>query len=153
TQHLSRSRLLMYLFDPTQDPRFRRLFPESNLPEPSRTGRQESVLHEAAMRVRRQLGLSHDERHSRPLIVGVTKADEWGQLLESGELNDPWLQKEGIAGLNTEAVEAMSCRLRSLLLKIGPEIVTAAENFAESVIYVPVSALGSRPQPHPATGK
>ena len=57
TQHLAKSRVLMFLFDPTQNPRFRehcRAF--SNDPQlygASRTERQETILTESAQRVRR----------------------------------------------------------------------------------------------------
>src|SRR5207302_9284038 len=79
TQHLSQSRLLLYLFDPTQDARFRKLCQQrcaiSETALGGRSTRQESVLLEAAARVRRYTGLSQNARHQRPLIVVLTKFD------------------------------------------------------------------------------
>jgi hypothetical protein len=54
--------------------------------------------------------------------------------------------------MNLEAIEQMSSRLRALLWKLSPEIVSAAESFAEQVLYLPVSATGRSPEIDPATG-
>ena len=40
----------------------------------------------------------------------------------------------------------------TLLWKISPEIVSAAESFASQVLYVPVSATGRGPEIDPNTG-
>lgn len=85
TQHLSRSRVLMFLYDPTQHPRFRELCRQVSrdpqLHGASRTLRQETLLTEASWRVRRYLGLSAEKKHARPLVVVVTKADIWAPLV------------------------------------------------------------------------
>ena len=85
TQHLSRSRVLMFLYDPTQHPRFRELCRtvsrDPQLHGASRTLRQETLLTEASLRVRRYLGLAADAKHSRPLVVIVSKADIWAPLV------------------------------------------------------------------------
>ena len=47
-----------------------------------------------------------------------------------------------MCGLDVAAIERQSQQARALLLKLCPEIVTAAEGFAEDVIYVPASAVG-----------
>jgi len=155
TRHLAHCRFLMYLYDPTQDQRFRKACQarsvslpilEYNKPLP----RQEVVLHEAAARVRRYCNLSQNTKHDRPLIVVVTKADAWINLLEDGgDFTDPWKPFGAFSSFNVEQVEKRSQALRALLLKVCPEIVTAAESFAQTVVYVPVSALGVRPHEIP----
>ena len=150
TQHLAKSQLLLFLFDPTQDPRFRRLYEASN---PSaammnqRSERQDLVLREAATRVRRLSGLKTGEKHKRPLVVIVTKCDAWADLLDDDLSQEPWLVKNGLAGLDRERIAKRSLALRALLDKTCPEVVVAAEEFAEEVIYMPVSALGRAPSP------
>ena len=47
-----------------------------------------------------------------------------------------------MCGLDVSAIEHQSKLARALLLKLSPEIVTAAEGFADDVIYVPASAVG-----------
>ena len=57
TQHLARAQFLLFLYDPTQDPRFRQLCEVRGVRLPAefegRSSRQELVLLEAADRVRR----------------------------------------------------------------------------------------------------
>jgi hypothetical protein len=152
TQHLAQAQLLLFLFDPTQDPRFLRRRQEktgANDAVPARTSRQESILSEAAVRVRRARGLSENARHDRPLIVVLTKCDAWAGLLEDGDLSPPWRAKDGLAGLDRERIERRSQQLRRLMLELCPELVAAAENFAQEVVYVPVSALGRQPEKGP----
>jgi hypothetical protein len=148
THHLARSRLLLFLFDPIQDLRFRKLVP--NLPSSlggrdDELTRQESILLEAAARVRRYTGLAQNAKHQQPLVVVVTKYDAWASLL-GADLKEPSIRNDR---LDVDRIEQRSQGLRSLMLRVCPEIVTAAEGFAEQVIYVPVSALGTGPLPLP----
>jgi hypothetical protein len=86
------------------------------------------------------------------LIVILSKFDAWWNMLESDPPDDPWhacgseSQGDGssgsMCGLDVAQVERQSQRARGLLLKLSPEIGTAAEGFAEDVIYIPASAVG-----------
>ena len=51
-----------------------------------RAVRQDTVLSEAAQRVRRYTGLAQSQKHERPLIVVVTKFDSWRHLLAGATL-------------------------------------------------------------------
>src|SRR5207245_1560450 len=102
-----------------------------------RTSRQESVLQEAATRVRRHTGLPHNAKHNHPLVVVVTKYDAWAQLL-GGDPKVPAIRNDR---LDLDCIEQRSKALKELLFRTCPEIVSAAQNFAEQVLYVPVSAL------------
>ncbi len=152
TRHLARSQVLLFLFDPTQDPRFRAACEgRSNDPQmktrKAAVFRQDMILHEAANRIRKYTGLKHGERHSRPLIVVVTKYDAWSPLLP-GELDTPpWTSaKHGdMQALAMTRVEDTSRRVRDLLWNYAPELVSAAEGFAQEVVFVPVSATGCSP--------
>jgi len=150
--------MLLYLFDPTQDQRFRQLCQNQQINlgniAVGRTARQESVLLEAAARVRRYSGLAQNAKHNRPLIVVVTKWDAWVTLLQDKNVTDPWLRRtDQVAALDVAWIERRSQEIRSLLLKVTPEVVTAAEGFASHVVYVPVSALGRSPEMDARTGK
>ena len=104
--------------------------------------RQETILLEAAQRVRRYTGISERAKHSRPLIVVVTKYDSWASLLGGRQLLNPWVAsaKSGLCAMQLEAIDDLSHEVHSVLWKLSPEIVSAAESFAEQVIYLPVSA-------------
>lgn len=163
TRHLALSRALFFLFDPTQETQFRnellRRAPDnSHLPDNPPTHRQETILQEAASRIRRHTGLRQNEKHNRPLIVILTKYDSWSPLLEDLEdapPGEPWREvphgrppdgerEMPFTALDLTAIERRSQLLRRMLLEYSPEIVTAAEGIAKEVVYVPVSALGWR---------
>jgi hypothetical protein len=151
TRHVAQAQLLLFLFDPTQDVRFRALC-QPALP-PGHTSRQESVLLETADRVRRLTGLAQGAKHDRPLVVVLTKFDAWRSLLDDQNVADPWKTVGRVAGLDPVRIDERSAALRSLLRRVCPEVVSAAEGFAREVVYVPVSALGRSPVPDPATGR
>jgi hypothetical protein len=164
TRHLALSRVLMFLFDPTQDLRFRKLcsgktrdpqmLERSERLDRERPVRQETILAEAAQRVRRFAGLGESQKHPRPLVVVVTKFDTWWTLLRTQALPTPWgtNSQYSIAAMRVEAIDALSRMLRSLLWQVTPELVSAAESFASQVLYVPVSATGCSPECDPRTG-
>jgi hypothetical protein len=158
TRHLALSRVLFFLFDPTQDPRFRRACAgktnDPQMGERARTSRQETILLEAADRIRRYTGLAQNARHKRPLVVVVTKFDAWSALLDRGPLERPWVttRHPHLCAMDLESVEAVSASVRSLLLALTPELVSAAEGFAEQVIFIPASSLGRPPEVDPASG-
>jgi hypothetical protein len=160
TQHLAASRFLFFLFDPTQDPRFREeMLGKSSDPQMSdapKTYRQEIILLEAADRVRRYAGVAQTGKHQKPLIVVVTKFDAWCSILGQ----DPRLPRlpqayvstpQGVM-LDTAKVEDVSRAVRVVLSEFAREFVAAAESFAENVIYIPVSALGAAPEFDPQSG-
>ena len=154
TRHLGHAKVLMYLFDPTQDPRFRErckaISTDPQITEAIQTVRQETVLGEAAIRLRKHRGLSAYQRYDRPLLVLVAKSDIWGSLLDLDTVTDPIvLPPEGhgqMAAVDVPRIQQMSHKLRELLMQIAPEIVTVAEDFCDDVTYIPFSALGHSPQ-------
>ena len=161
TQHVARSRALMFLFDPTQHPGFRQHCQSFSLDPQlygsARTLRQETILTEAASRVRRYTGLSPHRKHDRPLLVVVSKADIWGKLLDVDLDTEPLLPDPAYPGTNFAVVDVprinkTSVALRALLMKFTPEIVAAAEDFCRTIVYVPSSALGRGPELQAETG-
>jgi hypothetical protein len=154
TRHMAQSRALFFVFDPTQDSRFQLQSDGHRVAQQSaRTFRQEPILQEAASRIRRYAGIPQTHKHQRPLIVILTKFDEWSALLGSSPPPSPWMgfdvprhskpdQTRRVTALDPAAVERQSRYAREALLKLTPEIVTAAEGFASEVIYIPVSAVG-----------
>ena len=145
----------MFVFDPLQDVRFRQA--ASLMDKPRVLSRQEPVLQEAASRVRRYAGLSSRGQHDRPLIVVLTKADQWiepilGGFPEGEPLRTVVHNERRMNGIDLNAIEQFSAKVREQLLKISPEIIAAAESFCKEVIYIPTSAVGSHVVVDPETG-
>lgn len=156
TRHLAKAKVLMFLFDPTQDTRFRErckaFSADPQVQQPLHTIRQESILAEAALRVRKHRGLSAYERHNAPLLVLLAKSDIWSPLVKADLVTEPILPPPAGSSLHTvdlDRIGRTSALLRQMMLEIAPEIVTTAEDFAAEVYYIPVSALGSSPEKLP----
>ncbi len=164
TRHLALSRCLFFLFDPTQDPRFRRacqgksddpqmVMRNSRLPREANC-RQDTILLEAINRVRRHGGLREDDLHQRPLTIVVTKWDSWSQLIPDLSRDDPYVKhpKLGCKLLDGRRIKEASEKVGALLSEITPEIVAAAEGFAKDLTFLPVSAIGRSPEVDPTDG-
>jgi hypothetical protein len=153
TQHLGKAQFLLFLFDPTQDQRFLKklqgLKPGFKGPE---LMRQETVLIEAADRIRKLTGMGSTVKYERPLIVVVTKLDEWEGLIPNRDSSTVWAaRKDGMYVVDLDLVERQSLEIKNLLLQTTPEVVTSAESFAQKVCYIGVSALGTSPEVLPPT--
>ena len=156
TRHLAVSKALLFVFDPTQHPRFRKACRGKTLdPQVENdlvSQRQDHVLAEATRRIRGELSLGQDDRDKRPLIVVLSKYDAWSFLLSGEELQRRFVIKklrDGFHGLNVEHLKIVSARCRKVLQELSPEIVNTSEAFSEDVMYIPVSALGCSPQEMP----
>jgi hypothetical protein len=147
--HMARSSTVFFIFDPTKDSRFRAQI-HSDDPQVQgkmRVERQDVVLNEAARRIRRYMGLSQNRKPRKELVVIVSKYDIWRDLLRR-PLSADYLLRSGkrtVAVLDLGMIEDVSLTLRRLLQRTCPELVVAAEDFSDHVLYVPVSALGSSP--------
>lgn len=164
TRHLALSKCLFFCFDPTQDPRFRSACEgKSDDPQMAQRSerldrevsvRQDTILLEAIQRVRRHAGLREDELHQRPLVIVVTKWDSWHGLLPDVSREEPYVEVPGqtVHALDNKRIEEVSHRVGELLAELCPEVVAAAEGFAEDLTFIPVSATGRSPEIDPETG-
>jgi hypothetical protein len=150
--HLALSRAILFLFDPSQDRKFR----EQCLCETqSKAGniapsQQITILNEVAKRVREHKGLKPNQFYENPLIVVLTKYDAWSHLLDGEtERSDPWIRssRHGTCVLDQGRIRERSRLLRELMMRYCREVVAAAEGFARDVTYIAVSALADRYDP------
>jgi len=150
TWHLPRSEILIYVLDPTQDPRFRQaLFAQvqETLCGHRWTGRQDVVLLEAVSRIRALGKLPSSEKIKTLLLIALTKADMWGRFFESEDLlQEPFVRNGQAYALDSARVADRSRKLEKMLLKMCPEIMAAARANFERVVIVPTSAIGRPPE-------
>ncbi len=154
TRHLSKARVLMFLFDPTQDrasasgARVSRRILRS--PTPCKPSDRKASSAKPLCAVRRHAGLSAYQRYQVPLLILVGKSDIWGTLLDEDIVTEPIVLDSSangkLASVDLDRIENVSRKLRALLLRVAPEVVTVAEDFCEEVIYIPVSSLGGSPE-------
>lgn len=147
TLHLSKSRGIMFTFDPTVDRRICRML-SIRTREGIGAERQDVVLIEAAKRIREHSGLASRAKIAQPLVVVLTKFDVWYRLLEETdtEIRDAALLKQypnrSIRALSVDELERVSDICRNLLAENCPEIVAAADSVSDEVYFVPVAAVG-----------
>jgi hypothetical protein len=151
TRHILRSHFILFLYDPTQDARFREsLQGDRAYPAVARTqtmSRQEVLVRELAVRYRRLQGLGEEARYERPFLVVVTKADVWGHLVPGFATRQCFRIKAGqqVAAMDLGDVEETSRQVRNLLERTSPEFIAAVDSFAAKPVFVPVSSLGVSP--------
>ncbi len=146
TRHMLRAMGILFLFDPSMDPRFAGLikFPRSSEKQSAQSPvRQDVLLIEMIDRIRKLLGLDIDSTFEQPIILVVSKADIFGDLFDLG--HEPWLVRDGRAALDLAAIAKLSFHTRALLEIHAPEVVGAVESFGRRVVYMALSALGHQP--------
>lgn len=155
TAHLAQARFILFVFDPLQDRRFLNEVEQVKgpMPPPKQITGQYEVLAEAARRVH-QLR-SGDRGAWPPLLILVSKWDAWHQLLPGVDMSEPLRQgsRAPVAGLDVERIESASDQLRTLLLRLCPNLVQTAEAIGHEVRYLPVSALGKTPETRPGMNR
>jgi len=161
TRHLARSDCVLFLFDPTQDVRFQTKSNDENARDVAfrrSPVRQEAVFAEMVRRVRSYRHMNSTERFDKPLIVVVTKFDEWNDLTPTNDLmKDPvstaTYQGNEYSFLRTDRVQKISARTRNVLARRTPEFVAAVDSFAKETYFIPVSATGISPTVDPKTNR
>lgn len=153
TQHMAKSSCLMFVFDPTQQPEFRRRLQGSSADvqvQGGVMGRQDVLLAEAARRIKAYRGLATGAKHDRPLVVVVSKFDAWRPLLKIEQLPDPWVRHSsgGFSVLHTDFIRQVSDAVLALLRELTPSIVSTVETHFDpaKIIYIPASATGGPPE-------
>ena len=97
TRHVALSQALMFLLIPRRTRGSARraggstAMPGRRPPVPHNPGNGKRSFCTRRPRVRRYAGLSQNARHSRPLLVVVTKYDCWSELLGGCRLDPPWI--------------------------------------------------------------
>jgi hypothetical protein len=141
--HVATSAGLIFLFDPTANARFKARLIGVEDPQLSLKGRvdqQDSILAEMETRIKRVMGLAHDQRIATPLAFVVGKCDTWSHLLSS-----PLEPVTTPTGLDLAAIERNSQKVRAVLLDLCPGLVASAESLAEEIRYFAATSFGHNP--------
>jgi hypothetical protein len=159
TRHLKESCGLVFVYDPTQDPKFREACRERSSDRQFRDVKVDTqdVLYGNVMnRLLSLRSMLPTERVKVPLVVALTKYDAWRFLLdERGGLPPPYQKFQTGGGQDislfaSDAIDVVSRRCRDLLLRVTPHFVSTIESRCEpdGIRYMPVSATGG-----PSAGK
>ncbi|MBF0242701.1 MAG: DUF4339 domain-containing protein [Desulfamplus sp.] len=157
--HILRANGILFLFDPTADPRFTRIINGSLREKVVQTVyQQQKILIETIDRLRKHTGLSVKDKFHKPIVIGVSKADLLTDHFRQQGLNLTKLPyrfiktnsglKDGpgeIGVLDISHLKEISAHIREVFCRFTPEFVNTVESFADNVIYLPVSAIGHQP--------
>ena len=141
--HVATSSGLIFLFDPTANARFKAKLVGVEDPQLSLKGRidqQDSILAEMETRIKRVMGLAHDQRIATPLAFVVGKCDTWEKLLDSPLET---VMRDGT--LDLAAIDRNSARVRRVLVDLCPGLVASAESLAEEIRYFAATSFGHNP--------
>jgi hypothetical protein len=147
---------VLYLYDPTQDIRFRsayeKLLPDQKVKDEGVTSRQETVLHEITARLTKHRARTAEDRR-RPLVVVLTKYDQWWPLIGHERLPDPLVRlSAGGEALHLGKVKYVSDAVRNVVQQYSSELVQTADDFSDNVWFIPISATGCSPERDRKTG-
>lgn len=144
--HVAASAGLLFLFDPSTSPAFRKLLRRKRDPQlrTHSTDEQDTILSELGVRVKKMRALDSHEKVDTPLAILVGKYDLWQTLLPPGTLHLPEDRP-----LNDEEIQSNSQHVRALLTQLCPTIVANAESVSTRVCYFPLSSLGHSPKEIP----
>jgi hypothetical protein len=147
TQHLIRAEGIIFLFDPTEDARMRRFISSRgiNLHRSDTVRRQDTLLVEMISRIRRHSGLGAGASYTKPLVIGLSKSDVFGDFFDLANPPLRWDPARRVNVLDVARIMEISYQARDLLDFHAPEVVAAAESFAKHVVYIPNTALGHIP--------
>lgn len=167
TEHLRHSHATLFLYDPTQDIRFREACagrssdPQMKVRDQAfdqeSAVQQYQILNTAAARMRKLRNMGSTDQNNGPLVVVVTKLDAWSALLPDAEklLRLPLIQQvqqaavggNALHALRMPAVAQLSDATRRMLQKHADKVISAAEAYSTDVTYIPCSATGRNVQP------
>lgn len=144
TLHMLHAEAILFLFDPSGDPRFRDVLSKGTGTASNKAQRQDVLLTEMATRMRRHLGNQSTAKLTKPIIFGVSKADLLIHLLPK-DLSPYKTNEDGQQCLDLSAIATMSSVLRKIIQQRAPELVHTVESIGQHVVYMPISALGHNP--------
>jgi len=142
-QHVASSAGILFLFDPFNNPEFRRRIADRSDPQLERPifDQQSVILSEMKVRISKLLKLELMRQIETPLAVLIGKCDAWIHLLGERPFRDPIRP----GALDAEALRFNSNLVRQLMKAICPTVVANAESISRNVLFFPVSSFGHAP--------
>jgi DNA-directed RNA polymerase subunit RPC12/RpoP len=142
-QHVATAAGIVFLFDPFNNPEFRRRMRDTKDPQLEKpiVDQQDIILSEMRARIISLRNLRAGEKLRTPVAFVVGKCDAWISLLDGSPIRNP-VHK---GWLDMAALETNSARLRALMYEVCPAVVANAEALSENLLFFAVSSFGHTP--------
>ena len=145
TLHTLSADSILFLFDPSADPRMRPFLDLGVGTASNIAQMQDVVLAELAARTKKYLGNRGGRKLKQPLLFAISKADmlhgEIPMDVELYRVNDA-----GKLALDVAALRELSDKTESFLNSCVPEIAATAQDISSDIWFLPISALGHNPK-------
>ena len=144
TLHTLSADTILFLFDPSADPRLRPLLNRGSGTASNYAQMQDVLLAELAAKSKKYMGNRSGRKLTQPLLFAVSKADmlqrELPMSAEVYKMNDA-----GQLALDVAALRAVSDATEAFLNRTVPEVAATAQDISNDIWYLPISALGHNP--------
>ena len=144
TLHTLSADSILFLFDPSADPRLRPFLDRGSGTASNIAQMQDVLLSELAAKSKRYMGNRSGRKLKQPLIFAISKADmlrgELPMCAEIYRMNDA-----GRLAIDVAALRQVSDMTEDFLDKYVPEVSATARDISNDVWFMPISALGHNP--------
>lgn len=144
TLHTLSADSILFLFDPSADPRMRSLLDRGTGTASNYAQMQDVLLAELAAKAKKYMGNRGERKLKQPLLFAISKAD----MLRSELPMDMEVYRatnQGHLALDVAALREVSKRTETFLDRYVPEVSATARDISDDIWFLPVSALGHNP--------
>ena len=144
TLHSLSADAILFLFDPSADPRLRPLLDRGAGTASNYAQMQDVLLAELAAKAKKYMGNRGGNKLKQPLLFAISKADLLhNELTLQAELYKKIDEKR--FALDVAALRQLSDATAKFLDDYAPEVSATARDVSDDVWFIPVSALGHNP--------
>lgn len=144
TLHTLSADSILFLFDPSADPRMRPLLDRGTGTASNYAQMQDVLLAELAAKSKKYMGNRGGRKLKQPMLFAISKADmlrsELPMDVDVYRINDA-----GRLALDVAALHEVSDKTEAFLDKYVPEVSATARDISNDIWFLPVSALGHNP--------
>lgn len=144
TLHTLSADSILFLFDPSADPRMRPLLDRGNGTASNYAQMQDVLLAELAAKSKKYMGNRGGRKLKQPLLFAISKADMLRNELPM-DVDVYRINESGCLSLDVAAFREVSDKTEAFLDKYVPEVSATARDISNDIWFLPVSALGHNP--------
>ena len=144
TLHTLSADSILFLFDPSADPRMRPLLDRGNGTASNYAQMQDVLLAELAAKSKKYMGNRGGRKLKQPLLFAISKADMLRNELPM-DVDVYRINEAGNLSLDVAAFREVSDKTEAFLDKHVPEVSATARDISNDIWFLPVSALGHNP--------
>lgn len=144
TLHTLSADSILFLFDPSADPRMRPLLDRGNGTASNYAQMQDVLLAELAAKSKKYMGNRGGRKLKQPLLFAISKADMLRNELPM-DVDVYRINELGCLSLDVAAFREVSDKTEAFLDKYVPEVSATARDISNDIWFLPVSALGHNP--------